>query len=90
MNKSSHENAEKEGWRFGKSSALGTDIAYRNTGEGREVAVKHDGGNVHYDESEVRIISAHGGKIPLQVHLIKTVFDGIIINGDKHEKQNGV
>lgn len=35
---------------------------------------------VHYTPQEMAIIKAHGGDYPKEVHLIKKIFDGVIIS----------
>lgn len=64
------------GWTYGHSEVLQQDFAFRKSGNGLELYTED---KTHYTWKEINIINKHGKEIPPQVHLIKKIFEGEII-----------
>jgi len=73
------ESAKKEGWQYEKSNHEAfNEFAFRTTKDGIEVWTSD---KVHYAPSEVKALPENG-VFPIQVHLVKKLFNGII---EEHE-----
>lgn len=57
------------------SDKLEQEIAYN-----QRTGVVYCSDGVQYTPQEMAIIKAHGGDYPKEVHLIKKIFDGVIIS----------
>jgi hypothetical protein len=66
----------KDGWNVRYSELLGQDIAYKKNNNGEVDIWTED--KTHYKNREVDIIKKHG-KIDKNVHIIKRMFCGEII-----------
>ena len=72
--------AEKKqvpGWTYGHSDSINQDIAYRKDGNGGLELYTED--KTHYTWQEINAISKHKDGLPLQVHIIKKMFNGVIL-----------
>ena len=68
---------KKPGWTYGHSEALNQDFAFRkDNNNGLELYTED---KTHYTWQEIRNIQKHNAPIPLQVHLIKKVFNGVLL-----------
>ena len=68
---------KKPGWTYGHSEALNQDFAFRkDNNNGLELYTED---KTHYTWQEIRNIQKHNVPIPLQVHLIKKVFNGVLL-----------
>lgn len=67
----------KPGWTYGHSDSINQDIAFRKDGNGNLELYTED--KTHYSWFEIKVIEKHKTGLPLQVHLIKKIFNGSII-----------
>lgn len=74
---------KNKSWTYDYSPDLGLKIAYRQTPYGPEVMTED---KINYSPAEIRLLSSVGG-ITLQIHNIKKVFHGEIVDIiDKHSE----
>jgi len=64
-------------WAYAHSSALGMRYAYHVTPNGIEVMTED---KTRYTPDEVATIASGVGKITRSVHLVKRIFDGVVVS----------
>jgi hypothetical protein len=72
------------GWTYAYSDALGMEYATRNTPQGPEVMTAD---KVRYSPDEISTISSNGGEISPEIHLVKRIFEGTIVDYRPTEKK---
>lgn len=65
------------GWTYAYSDALEMEYATRNTPQGPEVMTAD---KVRYSPDEISTISSNGGEISPEIHLVKRIFEGTIVD----------
>jgi len=73
-------------WTHSHSDALSMRFAHRQTPLGPEVMTED---KVRYSATEVKILSLAGAEICLGAHLVKKVFDGVIVDVGPPAKSSG-
>ena len=71
------EKKQVPGWTYSHSDSINQDIAYRKDGNGNLELYTED--KTHYTWQEINAISKHKEGLPLQVHIIKKLFNGVIL-----------
>ena len=72
------DNKNKPGWTYDYSDLLGQKIAYRKDKAGNLELYTED--KTHYTWPEIKNIAKHKSENLRQVHIIKKLFDGLIIS----------
>ena len=71
--------SKSNNWNYFFSKVLNMKYAINKTD--KRVAVKDPDGTVFYSPEEIEVLA--GGQITLQLHMLKKVFNGEIVNIDK-------
>ena len=76
MTPSTRKKAEQAGWIFDYSKSLNQEYAHRKTAKGTEIMMSD---KVGYSPQEVRVLNRGGVKINPEIHTIKRIFGGEIV-----------
>jgi len=75
--------AISSGWTYAYSAALGMEYATRETPQGHEVMTAD---KTRYSPEEIETLAANGKEISPEIHLVKRIFEGTIVDYQPPEK----
>lgn len=81
------DSAISAGWTYAYSDALGMEYATRETPHGPEVMTAD---KTRYSPDEIAILASNGKEITPEIHLVKRIFEGTIVDYQPHEKAHEV